>query len=217
LWLDHIGDAVCVSDCLSFQLPPTHPIRLGLVLNMCVFLDEVLLLPDQANALALQVRDEPKIDKCFSECGNALKSNMHRLLLTSHHITSHDHQAVQLVEQSRETPAADAARIVKMVKESFASRAGAAAAGGLTVSASSASLVSGRSGLISVPSTYSLSRAGTQQLLGPLRGTCCVYVVNGWLPCGRQWSCSKHHDVSYFGLCMCLCVYACVCVLYENR
>jgi hypothetical protein len=38
------------------QLPPVHPVRLGLVLNLCVFLDEVLQIPDQATRLAAQVR-----------------------------------------------------------------------------------------------------------------------------------------------------------------
>ena len=40
------------------ELPPTHPIRLGLALNFSVFYYEILNAPDQACHLAKQAFDD---------------------------------------------------------------------------------------------------------------------------------------------------------------
>ena len=44
------------SGIASSDLPPTHPIRLGLALNFSVFYYEILNSPDQACQIAKQVR-----------------------------------------------------------------------------------------------------------------------------------------------------------------
>jgi len=46
------------SDVANQELPPTHPIRLGLALNFSVFYYEILNSPDQACALAKQAFDD---------------------------------------------------------------------------------------------------------------------------------------------------------------
>mmetsp|Transcript_30357 Transcript_30357/g.49055 ORF Transcript_30357/g.49055 Transcript_30357/m.49055 type:complete len:259 (+) Transcript_30357:85-861(+) len=46
------------SDIASTELPPTHPIRLGLALNFSVFYYEILNFPDRACALAKQAFDD---------------------------------------------------------------------------------------------------------------------------------------------------------------
>lgn len=46
------------SEVASTELPPTHPIRLGLALNFSVFYYEILNAPDQACHLAKQAFDE---------------------------------------------------------------------------------------------------------------------------------------------------------------
>jgi len=46
------------SDVATAELPPTHPIRLGLALNFSVFYYEILNSPDQACALAKQAFDD---------------------------------------------------------------------------------------------------------------------------------------------------------------
>lgn len=51
---------VCVflmQDIANAELPPTHPIRLGLALNFSVFYYEILNSPDRACNLAKQVND----------------------------------------------------------------------------------------------------------------------------------------------------------------
>lgn len=48
----------CNQDIALAELPPTHPIRLGLALNFSVFYYEILNSPDRACSLAKQV--------CFS-------------------------------------------------------------------------------------------------------------------------------------------------------
>eukprot|EP00741_Cyanophora_paradoxa_P021455 tig00021352_g20712.t1 len=46
------------SDIASSELPPTHPIRLGLALNFSVFYYEILNFPDRACQLAKQAFDD---------------------------------------------------------------------------------------------------------------------------------------------------------------
>lgn len=46
------------------ELPPTHPIRLGLALNFSVFYYEILNAPDQACHLAKQAFDDAIAGKC---------------------------------------------------------------------------------------------------------------------------------------------------------
>ena len=46
------------SDVAVTELPPTHPIRLGLALNFSVFYYEILNSPDQACQLAKQAFDD---------------------------------------------------------------------------------------------------------------------------------------------------------------
>ena len=46
------------SEVASTDLPPTHPIRLGLALNFSVFYYEILNAPDQACGLAKQAFDD---------------------------------------------------------------------------------------------------------------------------------------------------------------
>ena len=48
----------CASDIASAELPPTHPIRLGLALNFSVFYYEILNSPDRACHLAKQAFDD---------------------------------------------------------------------------------------------------------------------------------------------------------------
>ena len=45
----------CVQDIANTELPPTHPIRLGLALSFSVFYYEILNSPDRAWSLAKQV------------------------------------------------------------------------------------------------------------------------------------------------------------------
>jgi 14-3-3 protein epsilon len=45
-----------LQDIANAELPPTHPIRLGLALNFSVFYYEILNSPDRACNLAKQVR-----------------------------------------------------------------------------------------------------------------------------------------------------------------
>jgi len=47
---------VVLQDIANAELPPTHPIRLGLALNFSVFYYEILNSPDRACNLAKQVR-----------------------------------------------------------------------------------------------------------------------------------------------------------------
>lgn len=49
------------------ELPPTHPIRLGLALNFSVFYYEILNAPDQACHLAKQAFDDA-IAGAFKKC-----------------------------------------------------------------------------------------------------------------------------------------------------
>ena len=44
------------NDIAQTELPPTHPIRLGLALNFSVFYYEILNTPERACRLAKQVR-----------------------------------------------------------------------------------------------------------------------------------------------------------------
>lgn len=46
------------TDVAQSELPPTHPIRLGLALNFSVFYYEILNAPDQACHLAKQAFDD---------------------------------------------------------------------------------------------------------------------------------------------------------------
>merc|ERR1712151_704576 len=46
------------SDAAANDLPPTHPIRLGLALNFSVFHYEILNSPDQACQIAKQAFDD---------------------------------------------------------------------------------------------------------------------------------------------------------------
>ena len=48
------------------ELPPTHPIRLGLALNFSVFYYEILNAPDQACHLAKQAFDDAIAGECLS-------------------------------------------------------------------------------------------------------------------------------------------------------
>jgi len=45
------------NDIAQNELPPTHPIRLGLALNFSVFYYEILNTPERACRLAKQVKD----------------------------------------------------------------------------------------------------------------------------------------------------------------
>jgi len=47
---------ICEQDIALVDLPPTHPIRLGLALNFSVFYYEILNSPERACHLAKQVR-----------------------------------------------------------------------------------------------------------------------------------------------------------------
>lgn len=55
------------------ELPPTHPIRLGLALNFSVFYYEILNAPDQACHLAKQAFDDAIAGKCNLWCCWAVK------------------------------------------------------------------------------------------------------------------------------------------------
>merc|ERR1711882_27678 len=46
------------SDIAMTELPPTHPIRLGLALNFSVFYYEILNAPDKACSIAKQAFDD---------------------------------------------------------------------------------------------------------------------------------------------------------------
>lgn len=49
-------ERIILQDIANAELPPTHPIRLGLALNFSVFYYEILNSPDRACNLAKQVR-----------------------------------------------------------------------------------------------------------------------------------------------------------------
>ena len=55
------------SDVAVTELPPTHPIRLGLALNFSVFYYEILNSPDQACHLAKQAFDDAIAGKLGSK------------------------------------------------------------------------------------------------------------------------------------------------------
>lgn len=55
-----------MQDIANAELPPTHPIRLGLALNFSVFYYEILNSPDRACNLAKQVRDIEKLTHFFT-------------------------------------------------------------------------------------------------------------------------------------------------------
>jgi 14-3-3 protein epsilon len=54
VFLNIVGDKI-FQDIALAELPPTHPIRLGLALNFSVFYYEILNSPDRACNLAKQV------------------------------------------------------------------------------------------------------------------------------------------------------------------
>jgi len=54
-------------DIAKDQMPPTHPIRLGLALNYSVFFYEILNAPDRACHLAKQVVVIPLLSKNSSK------------------------------------------------------------------------------------------------------------------------------------------------------
>jgi hypothetical protein len=56
------------------ELPPTHPIRLGLALNFSVFYYEILNAPDQACHLAKQAFDDAIAGKCMTMDKSAIGS-----------------------------------------------------------------------------------------------------------------------------------------------
>eukprot|EP01134_Creolimax_fragrantissima_P005915 CFRG5915T1 len=58
------------SDIATTELPPTHPIRLGLALNFSVFYYEILNSPDRACQLAKQAFDDAiaELDTLSEEC-----------------------------------------------------------------------------------------------------------------------------------------------------
>ena len=53
------------TDVAQTELPPTHPIRLGLALNFSVFYYEILNAPDQACHLAKQAFDDAIAGKLY--------------------------------------------------------------------------------------------------------------------------------------------------------
>lgn len=55
---DSLAAYKAASDIASTDLPPTHPIRLGLALNFSVFYYEILNFPDRACQLAKQAFDD---------------------------------------------------------------------------------------------------------------------------------------------------------------
>mmetsp|Transcript_30356 Transcript_30356/g.49052 ORF Transcript_30356/g.49052 Transcript_30356/m.49052 type:complete len:258 (+) Transcript_30356:123-896(+) len=55
---DSLAAYKAASDVAATELPPTHPIRLGLALNFSVFYYEILNFPDRACALAKQAFDD---------------------------------------------------------------------------------------------------------------------------------------------------------------
>jgi hypothetical protein len=50
-----------LADIATTELPPTHPIRLGLALNFSVFYYEIMNSPDRACQLAKQVCHQAKL------------------------------------------------------------------------------------------------------------------------------------------------------------
>jgi 14-3-3 protein epsilon len=58
------------SGIASSDLPPTHPIRLGLALNFSVFYYEILNSPDRACSIARQAFDDAiaELDTLSEEC-----------------------------------------------------------------------------------------------------------------------------------------------------
>jgi 14-3-3 protein epsilon len=66
------------SDTLSTELPPTHPIRLGLALSYSVFYYEILNLPDRACQLAKQAFDD-----AISEL-DTLSEDSYKVIYTSY-------------------------------------------------------------------------------------------------------------------------------------
>eukprot|EP00124_Ichthyophonus_hoferi_P004068 Ihof_evm3s406 gene=Ihof_evmTU3s406 len=53
-----LGAYQAASDIATTELPPTHPIRLGLALNFSVFYYEIMVAPDKACLLAKQAFDD---------------------------------------------------------------------------------------------------------------------------------------------------------------
>ena len=56
------------TDVAQTELPPTHPIRLGLALNFSVFYYEILSSPDQACQLAKQAFDDAIAGESHAAC-----------------------------------------------------------------------------------------------------------------------------------------------------
>src|SRR5258708_581819 len=61
------------SDVAVTELPPTHPIRLGLALNFSVFYYEILNSPDRACHLAKQAFDDAIAERLFGEVACAVR------------------------------------------------------------------------------------------------------------------------------------------------
>jgi len=73
-----------LQDIANAELPPTHPIRLGLALNFSVFYYEILNSPDRACNLAKQVRLRESVycSLCFDMyiCGYYILSRLFDVL-----------------------------------------------------------------------------------------------------------------------------------------